>query len=369
MIDPLADLARLFQEMRLARGWSCEELAERAGVPVERVRGYESDPASLSAATGVQILTAMPTEPLDVSGGVGGLRGLGGLRDPYGDVFEDDFDDPAGGPPQSVLDRMEARSYELKAALRIDQRAFPEALELLDRALALEPDENRRGRLWLSKAVVLGELPGPARLAIPGALAEAERRLAPEPRERPWLCLRLLEVDFFCQTGRYEDALARWPETAELAARVGSDRDRLRARCLEGWIAANPAGSASNPAGSASNPAGSAGMGRPAEALRLLQAVREELLADGQSFEATGVALDIAALLAGEGDLTALAEISRELRPLVRDPELSMEARSALKTFLWAVERGRFKPGMGRKMAIELRKSGCRLARPYDIPL
>jgi tetratricopeptide (TPR) repeat protein len=259
-----------------------------------------------------------------------------------------------------VLDQMEARSYELKAALRIDQRSFPEALDLLDRALALKPGKERGGRLWLSKAVVLGELrKGAAGLAeVAEALDEAGRCLEPEERARPWLCLRLLEVDACCQAGRYEDALARWPETVELLARFGSARDRLRGCCLEGWIAA--------------------GMGRPKDALPLLRQAREDLLADGQSFEATGLALDVAALLAAQGDLPGLAEISQELAPLVRSGRagsggsagaLSMEARSALKTFRWAVERGRFKPEMGRKMAIEFRKAGCRLARPYDIPV
>jgi transcriptional regulator with XRE-family HTH domain len=339
MIDPLVQLARLFQEMRLARGWSCEELAERAGVPVETVRGYESDPASLSAAIGVQIFTAMPADPVD---------DFDDFTDSVGSVFEDDFDDPdGGGPPQFVLNQMEARGYELKAALRIDQRAFQEALELLDHALALHPGEDREGRLWLSRAAVLGELRKWEGVLM--ALAEAERCLKPEAKGRPWLCLRLLEIDSFCQAGRYDDARARWPETVDLLARFGSVRDRLRARCLEGWIAA--------------------GTAQPESALPLLQAAREELLADGQSFEATGLALDVAALLSGQGDHAGVVEISRQLEPLVRNKELSMEARSALKTFRWAVERGRFKPEMGRKMAIELRKAGCRLARPYDIPL
>jgi tetratricopeptide (TPR) repeat protein len=315
-------------------------------VPAETVLGYEAVPASLSAATGVQIFTAMPADPVDddvfgPGGDIGDLGGIGGIGDD-----SDDFDD-LSGPPQSVLDQMEARSYELKAALRIDQRSFSEALDLLDHALALDPGRDRRGRLWLSKAAVLAELRrGEAVLA---ALAEAERCLDPEPPSRPALCLRLQEIDFFCQTGHYEDALVRWPETVELLDGFGSVRDRLRGRCLEGWIAA--------------------GTGRPEEALPLLEAARAELQADGQSFEAIGLALDIAALLAGRGDLSRLAEISRELEPLVRDRGLSVEARSALKTFRWAVERGRFKRELGHKMAIELRKAGCRLARPYDIPL
>ncbi len=342
MTDPLVQLARLFQEMRLARGWSCQELAERAGVPVETVRGYEADPASLSAAIGVQIFTAMPADPAD---------DFDDFTDSAGGVFEDDFDDPdGGGPPQFVLNQMEARGYELKAALRIDQRAFQEALDLLDHALALRPGADREGRLWLSKAAVLGELRKGGDVLT--ALAEAERCLKPEAKGRPWLCLRLLEIDFFCQAGRYDDARGRWPETAKLLARFGSARDRLRGRCLEGWLAANAAGTA-----------------QPESALPLLQAAREELLSDGQPFEATGLALDVAALLAGQGDHAGVVEISRQLEPLVRNKELSMEARSALKTFRWAVERGRFKPEMGRKMAIEWRKAGCRLARPYELPL
>jgi ribosome-binding protein aMBF1 (putative translation factor) len=70
-MDPLADIdlpetalvsiAASLREMREKCGWSREELAQMAGVPVDLIRGYEADPASLTHATLSQVLEAMMT--------------------------------------------------------------------------------------------------------------------------------------------------------------------------------------------------------------------------------------------------------------------------------------------------------------------
>lgn len=323
MDNALVEIARILLRMRQSRGWSPETLAQRAGVPVDTIRAYEADPSRLSAKDAIPILDAMPP------------------------VQGDELSPSLGPPPQSVLNQMEARMQELEAAMRIDQRRFRDALELLDRALGLLPSRDRRGRLLLSRAIVLGELSREEKALQ--ALREAESCLSPAHEPALWLRLRLEQMYFLCQMERYQEAEACQKEVSKLAARVGRDRERLQARWMSGWIAA--------------------GSGRTEEALRTLRPVRQELLAAGRLVDSAGVALDLAGLLARAGELAEVAELRRELEPLMREKSLSNDARTAIKVFCWAVERGRLDEPMGRRLAAELRRGGGRLMRPYEIPV
>ena len=63
--NPLAEVAHLLREMRLSRGWSREELAQKAGLPLAEVTAYESDPIRLEPGVALRIFEAMPPEPAD----------------------------------------------------------------------------------------------------------------------------------------------------------------------------------------------------------------------------------------------------------------------------------------------------------------
>ncbi|HEY2737077.1 MAG TPA: helix-turn-helix domain-containing protein, partial [Thermoanaerobaculia bacterium] len=120
MGNVLADIAHTLRDIRLQNGWSQEELASKAEMPLATIREYESNPESLSAATAGRALKAL-------------------TKDSAGE--DELFDDPetlfSEFPPPEVIAEMEARRLELEAALRIDEARFRDALSLVDRALSL----------------------------------------------------------------------------------------------------------------------------------------------------------------------------------------------------------------------------------------
>ena len=325
MADSLAVIAAVFHGMRLKRGWSREELAQKSDLPLEVIVAYESDPASLSAHDALRILDAMPPE-----------------------MFDEDLPfPPSSSPPPWLLNEMEARLFEVEAALRIDQARFREALELLNRALSLRPSQEKKGRLLLSKAPVLGELNREEQALE--ALREAERCLDRVQEPTLWLRLRLEQMYFLCQTGRYGEAEAHLAAARELADRVGRDRERLQVRFLAGWIAR--------------------ATGRTAQALQLLQPVREELLTTRRMFEATAVGIDLAGLLISEGRSSEVPELARQLEPMIQASAIPFLARATLKVFCRIAGSDDLKAERVHRLAAEFRKAGGRLTRPYELPV
>ena len=323
--EPLAAVAQALRKMRLARGWTSEELAEKAGAPVDAILAYEEKPASLSAETAVRISEAIPPQPGDR------------------EVFRDAF---LIASPHAVITRMQTRLYELEAMVCLDEGRFPEALEKLDFVLILQPARDQLGRVHLLRGVVLGAM-GKTERALE-ALRQSELSVDPAQTPRLWLRLRLEQLYLFCQMERYRDARTRLAETEKLAARVGNDRERLQVRRLAGWIAS--------------------GLGRTDEALRPLQAVCAEMIAAGIPFEAGWIAFDLAGVLAARGNTAEVAELARQVEPMVGDRKLSHAARTTLKVFCFTVRRGTFTAETGRQLGEEFRQAGSRLPRPYTLP-
>lgn len=326
MPESLAEVAAAYKKMRQAISWTPEELAEEAGLPVEAVLAYESDPARLTSRVAMQVLEVVPL------------------------MLDDEkmLDDPefVGGPLRWLDFEMETRRREWKASLSIDHGRFRRALEELDGALALRPRPERRARLLLSRAEVLGEL-SRERYAL-DALREAEGSLDVAEEPHLWLRLRINQMYFLCHLERYPEAEAYRLEVRELTGRVGQDRERRQLLCLEGRIAA--------------------GLGQLQEALDLLQPVREELLAAGKLFEAGCVSLDVAAVLAAQGRFAELAELARQMEDWGEEKKLSDASRSTLRLFCRMASRGNFTPEMGRRYAADFRKTDIHLTRPFEIP-
>jgi tetratricopeptide (TPR) repeat protein len=327
MSELFADVALNFKQMRLARSWTPEELAEKAGLPVEAVLAYEADPASLTSRVATKVLDIFP------------------LMVDEGEEMLDSPEFPSQAPPWLDIE-MEARVLEWGAALSIDHGRFRQALDELGRAVALHPWPQRLGQLLLSKAEVLGEL-GRERHALE-ALHEAEGYLNVAEEPHLWLRLRINQMYFLCHQEKYDEAEAYREEARELTARIGRDRERLQLLSLEGRIAA--------------------GCGRWQEALDLLQPAREELIAVGKLFEAGCTTFDVASVLVDQGKLAELAELARQMEPWGQDKKLSDASRSTLRLFCRMVAQGSFKPGMGRRFAADFRKTDTRLTRPFEIP-
>lgn len=324
--DPLAAVAQVLKKMRLAREWSPDELAQRAGVSPETILAYESAPASLSQAVALQVFESIPLHPED--------------RISFRDAF-------LVTPPHDLITYLQSRLYELEAAVSIDEEDLNEALNKLDFILLLRPSHDRVARIQLSRAPLLGEL-GRERRAL-DALLQAQMYLDPVREPHLWLRMRLEELYILCQAGRYREAEPLLAETRKLADQVGRDRERLQIRRLAGWVAT--------------------GLVRTEEALRILQPVCAEMIAAGLAFEAGCVAFDLATLLTARGDTAALVELAQQVKPLTEHKKLSHDARTTFKVFCFAVRRGTFTVEMGIQLSTEFRAAGNRLPRPYELPV
>jgi tetratricopeptide (TPR) repeat protein len=328
MSESFAEIALFFRNMRQVRSWTAEELAEKAGLPVAAIVSYESDPASMTSLTATLVLDVGPTMVL------------------AGDDLPADHPLRSSAPPALLMVELDARRLEWGAAISIDKARFREALERLDRALALRSWRERMGRLLLSKAEILGELQR-ERHAL-DALREAEACLDIAAEPHLGLRLRIDQMYFLCHLEQYREAAAYRLEARALMERIGRDRERRQLRCLEGRIAG--------------------GLGQLQEALDFLQPAREELLAAGKLFEAGCASLDLAAVLVAQGKLAELEEAARQLEPWWQEKRLTDASRATLRLFCRMVARGHLTPEMGRRFAADFRKTDTRLTRPFELP-
>jgi tetratricopeptide (TPR) repeat protein len=322
----LAEVARLLHEMRLSRGWSCEELAQKAGLPLEEVTAYESDPTRLEPDVALQIFKAMPTDPADER------------------LFGSASAEPE--PPASVLAAMEVNMLKLEAALRIDQGKFQRAVQTLNQALSLGPDREQLGGLLFMKGTVLSEMDRERQGWE--TLGEAERCLSREEKPRLFLRLRLEQIHLLIQSKRYEEAEAYLRDAESLAETPECDRERLNLKSFQGSIAA--------------------GLGRTDEAIERLRSVREELLASGRVFDATAVSLELATLLARRGLLPEVQELTDQLEELIPSKKIPSAARLTLKAFCRVARSSNLSADRIRRFAVEFLKAGGRLTRPFELP-
>lgn len=327
MNKPLIELVVFLKEMRLERDWSEADLEGAAGLPAHTVRDYERDPEKLTLEVAERVIyITHPSQIIEAH-----------LQRAHGK-------DPSGAP-KWLLNQMEAQMLVVEAALCIDEKRFPAALQALDRALVLDRRPEQHGRFFLSKAAVLGELG--RELQALEALERAESCL---DLDKPtlWLRLRLDQLYVLCYAQRFEEAEALLAQARELAALVGKAADRLELDWLSGRVFA--------------------GLGRLDEASSLLKRVYGEHREAGHAFEAISAALDGVAVLTTQGNLASVQEIARELGAWAQHGKLTHASRSTLRLFFKLVGSG-LKPERAKRLAGEFRKTDTRLTRPYMIPV
>ncbi len=239
----------------------------------------------------------------------------------------------AAGDPEGLLD--EARVLGLEASLRRAQRRLPEALDLLDRALAVDRSETQRGRLLVKRAKTLEEMGqheeaiATLRRALP--LIDSER----EPR----LLRNLLHnlVVNLCAQARFSEAEPLLKILRKAALQDRRHLNLVRLVWLEGRIAA--------------------GLGRPAEAVSHFEQVRREFLAKEIDFDAALVSLELAVLYLEQEHTSEVKTISRELAPVFVAQRVSREALATLKLFREAVEKEAITAELARRLLNDLRAS------------
>jgi tetratricopeptide (TPR) repeat protein len=241
---------------------------------------------------------------------------------------------PEPGEP-SPLD--EARLLDLEASLRRDQRKFPEALRLIDRALEITVGDGlETGRRLLKKAVVF-EHAGDSEAAI-----ETIREALPlvdlggEPRNpcvaRFNLAVNLLFLD------RVAEAQALIPAVRALAMAQSLDLDLLRVDWLEGRLAgAN---------------------GRRGEAIARIGGVIARFAERKMHYDAALAILDLAALLLEEKRGQEAAARVAVAVPIFRAWGIEREGLASLRLFLDAIEQQEATAALARAAALSWRRFG-----------
>jgi tetratricopeptide (TPR) repeat protein len=204
----------------------------------------------------------------------------------------------------------------LEAALRRDQRRFPEALKRIEEALALDAG-GLRGEILLTKANIHDALGDPE--GSTAALFEAVSLIDPAREPRLAFGLRFNLLSDLCQLARFEEAEPRLQEVHALAERLGEELDLTRAVWLNGKIAA--------------------GLGRLSEARAAFEQARRVFSRRELAFDYALVSLELAMLLLEQGRTAEVKALADEMLQIFRTQKVEREALEALRLFCDAAQR------------------------------
>lgn len=232
---------------------------------------------------------------------------------------------------------------DLKASLRIAQRRFPEAMELLDRTFEIffqGTDPKRRdlhlsGRALVMKALALFEM-GEHEESI-FLLRRAEPLVDAQRDPRLYLCLKHNLLLNLTSTGRHQEARTLLPEVWALCRELGKPLDIVRLRWAEGRIAA--------------------GLGQTDLAIRTFRELRDEFASRGISYDAALVALELAALYAEQGRSGEVKDLAMEMVEIFRSQNVPREALAAVLVFQNAAARKRATASLAREIVAFLEKA------------
>jgi transcriptional regulator with XRE-family HTH domain/tetratricopeptide (TPR) repeat protein len=222
----------------------------------------------------------------------------------------------AGGDPQGLLP--EWRLLDLEASLRRDQRRFPEALALLDRALAATPAPPP-GRILLNRASIL-EQSGDARGAV-AVLRQAETHLGDQGDLRDRFGVAFNLVVNLCHLGGFDEARSSLGTVRDLAGALGNDLDRLRVVWLSGRVAV--------------------GLDRREEARAAFEQVRDGFAECRNGVATAAVSLELAVLCLEEGQTAEVKELAEAMAWIFSSEGIERETLAALRLFCDAALRER----------------------------
>lgn len=228
----------------------------------------------------------------------------------------------AGSDPGRVLDP--GRQLDLEGSLRRDQRRFPEALALFDKAILVT---HALDRVLIKKGFTQNEM-GDYEQAISTftqALPLVDRR--DDARLRNMLRLNLANA--LCHLSRHGEAAELVEEVRRSPAGLGKI-DRARIPWLEGRI--------------------QAGLGNPGEARRLLSVAREKFAAELMTYDVALALLEEAGLLLAEGRSREVKALSLELANVFEAKGVHPEALNALRVFDEAVRQERATAELARRI-------------------
>jgi transcriptional regulator with XRE-family HTH domain/tetratricopeptide (TPR) repeat protein len=198
-----------------------------------------------------------------------------------------------------------ARVLHLKASLRRAQRHVPEALALLDEALAAD-QWGERPSLLISKAKAVEEL-GDYEAAI-GLLRQAAGLIDGERDPSSWFAVLVSLSANLCHLRWFAEAKQVLREVQ--ARKVGNQLDLLRVDWQQGKVAA--------------------GLGWTAEAVAILERVRSAFAEQDNAYDAALVTLELAEVYASLGRTAEVKAMARKSAPIFEAQGVHREARRAL---------------------------------------
>jgi tetratricopeptide (TPR) repeat protein len=208
-----------------------------------------------------------------------------------------------------VLER--ALLLELRASLCRAQRRLDEAERLLVRTLRVYQEvgeKNRAGRVLVNMTNVY-ELAGTPERSIP-LLYEA-MRLIDGDREPRLLCSVYHNLTTaLVEAGRFMEAQGLFIQARSLYARFPDGNAQNRRQWVAGKIAR--------------------GLGQTREAETHLQAAQDGFLAEGASYDAVVVGLDLASLFAEQGRTAELKQTAQEMLAVFSSRQIHREALASL---------------------------------------
>lgn len=266
---------------------------------------------------------------------------LGNARRVLGELrsAEDAFVKAEGCLARSTSGNVEVRAeiLDLKSSLRRAQRRLDEALDLIDRALALYREagqEHGIAKSLLQRAKILEESGD-----LNGAI-DLLRRTAEEvdPAREPQLSAygRFNLLTALLLAEHYEEAERLLPATEGLLRGMGQPLDLIRLRWVEGNI--------------------HLGRGRRGPAEAAFWEVQREFLERQMGYDAALVSLDLARLYAQEGCTEDLKRLASELMPVFQSRDVHREAILALLMFQRACEEERLTVELVRELSAYLRR-------------
>ncbi len=232
----------------------------------------------------------------------------------------------------------EARALDLEASFRRDQGQYPEALALLDLALA-RCGTTSRARIFLKQASTFEQAgqPEQALLSLEEARPAIERG---EGGLRYRWMLRFNVAKNLVHLYRAPEAESLLPELRLIADELGNDLDQLRTRVLSGEVMA--------------------GLRRWDEALAELAAAREEFTSRRLFADAAVVGLQEAVILLEDCRTAKVRTLVRAMKPIFDSLGLKREALAAYRLFVAAVEQEAATATMARELARAIERAGRR---------
>lgn len=207
---------------------------------------------------------------------------------------------------------------DLRASLLRAQRRFPEAMRLLNRALALFlsiGDRHRAGRTLISMDNVHHRAGQPEK-GIPLVYRALDLI---DPAQEPKLLLAAQHnlIDNLADAGRYMEAQRLLIQARPLYRRSDDPGHLIRLHWVEGKIAR--------------------GLGQPEKALALLLAARAGFIERDEAYEVAIVSLDLAGIYAEQGRGAEMKQLAEEMVPIFSSRQIHREALAALSLWRQAV--------------------------------